>query len=179
MIHTLKAPESKCLKLGYEDLLSTLGFNVNLRRYSPVPTEMEFTLPSMPKSLVTVYMKFEEPGSDYLLMERGDIKLAGTGTETQYFVQWEPAKWDEKRTVQVKRNTDDLTDSGPRSTKISYTVLSEDASYSGLKVGPTAVTAVDDDKAGVVMTPSTGFSLTEGGASSEAGAHTLSHFRST
>jgi len=34
MKHTLKAPGSKRLKLGYEKLLSNFGFNFNLRRYS-------------------------------------------------------------------------------------------------------------------------------------------------
>jgi len=34
MKHTLRAPGSKRLKLGYEKLLSNVGFDFNLRRYN-------------------------------------------------------------------------------------------------------------------------------------------------
>ena len=58
---TLKAPGTKRLKLKYEQLLSTVGFNFNLRRYNKDAFENEIrqvlgrALQSFPDCLLIVY----------------------------------------------------------------------------------------------------------------------------
>jgi len=44
----LKALETECLKQTYDEALSNIAFNVNLRRYAPLPPPTPRTMPLSP-----------------------------------------------------------------------------------------------------------------------------------
>ena len=105
--------------------------------------------------------------TSYLLIEGDDVGREGVGDALKLVVTWEVAEWKEVRLVNVRRSGNDDTDSGQRTTYITYTVQSDDTSYGALDIGPTTVTVKDDDTAGLTVSPVAGFTLTEGGGSSE------------
>jgi hypothetical protein len=131
----------------------------------PTPTEITLSLPTMPKSKVKVYLSLRDTG--YLLVEGDDVNREGFGTSLKLSVEWEVAAWTQTRRIKVRRAEDDDTDSGQRTTFLQYAVESSDASYGSLVIKDTTVTTVDDDKAGVTVTPAAGLTLSEGGAGSE------------
>ena len=122
--------------------------------------------PRRPYARVTLYLSLND--TSYLKVE-GDTTLnrQGEGASERLSVEWEASQWQQVRRVRVLRAENDLTDSGQRTTSLQYAMESLDASYSGVAVKDSVVIVVDDDKAGVTVTPSTGFTLTEGGATSQ------------
>jgi Domain of unknown function (DUF4347)/NPCBM/NEW2 domain/Bacterial Ig domain/Cadherin-like/Putative Ig domain/Cadherin domain len=79
-------------------------------------------------------------------------------------VTFTAANWNVAQLVTVAGN-DDFIDDGDRSYSIVTSASSTDAVYSGISVPDVSVVNVDDDTAGITVTPTTGLVTTEAGTS--------------
>ena len=85
------------------------------------------------------------------------------GTVSPASLTFTPATWNIPQTVTVT-GVDDLVDDGD----IAYTIVtapatSADAAYNGLDAADVAVTNIDNDTAGITVTPTAGLTTTEAG----------------
>jgi len=94
---------------------------------------------------------------------QGQVRLDGQATRTLTFT---PATWDVAQTVSVEA-IDDQIDETPVGSSYAFTLLhvvsSSDAIYNSLPAVPLTVTIIDNDSAGVIVSPST-LTVAEGGA---------------
>ena len=87
----------------------------------------------------------------------------GEGTVSPETLTFTTSTWDTEQQVIVTGVNDDIID-GDQSYQITFTVMSDDTNYNNFSLGPVGMTNVDNDRAGVTLTPS-GSATTESGRS--------------
>jgi len=85
------------------------------------------------------------------------------GTVSPASVTFTNANWSTPQTVTVTGVNDNIDDDDVAFTIITSNATSTDAKYSGLVVADVSVTNMDDDVAGVTVTPTSGLTTTEAG----------------
>ena len=86
----------------------------------------------------------------------------GEGTVSPETLTFTSDNWNDAQTVTVTGVNDD-TDDENQSYQITFTVMSDDTNYNELTVSPVGMTNVDNDRAGVTLTPPSGSPTTESG----------------
>lgn len=92
---------------------------------------------------------------------------ASEGTASPALLTFTSTNWNTPQEV-VITGVDDLIDDGNVSYTINLSVTSDDPLYQGIAVPSVQATTVDDDTAGFSITPTTGLTTTEAGASASA-----------
>ncbi|HEU0031877.1 MAG TPA: Calx-beta domain-containing protein [Kofleriaceae bacterium] len=88
---------------------------------------------------------------------------AGEGTAAPASVTFTPLDWDAPQTVTVTGVDDALADGNQPYRVVLAPAVSGDASYAGLDPADVALTNIDNDTAGVIVTPASGLQTTESG----------------
>ncbi len=85
------------------------------------------------------------------------------GTVSANLVTFTPANWNVPQTITATGQDDDRADGDVSYTIITGATTSSDPSYAGLSVADIALTNLDDDSAGIVVTALNGLQTTESG----------------
>src|SRR5690606_1847865 len=87
----------------------------------------------------------------------------GEGTATPASVTFTPANWSAPQVVTVTGQNDDVADGDQPYTIVTGQTVSTDLTYNGLPVSDVSVTNLDDETAGVIVSPTLGLNTTEEG----------------
>ncbi len=87
----------------------------------------------------------------------------GEGTASPVALTFTPVNWAAPQLVTVTGVNDDAADGDQSYTIVTAPAVSTDASYAGVNAADVAVTNLDNDTAGFIVTPTSGLQTSEGG----------------
>ena len=88
---------------------------------------------------------------------------AGEGTPSTASVTFNPSNWDTPQTITVTGQDDGVDDGNVGYQIVTSAATSNDSNYNGLSVDDVSLTNIDDDEAGIDVSPLSGLTTTEAG----------------